>query len=450
MPDRFVVSALGVAIEVDLAGVDPAAQDRLLLEWSDSILPSGISPAVTVVATRCGAGLLDALQMVVTRAALNFWRGERWLLHAASIADSRGGVVVLCAADPDETALVLGALGGPYSHVSDEVLAIDRHGAVSGLRNPRPSQETQTPLPREETRWKAESSTVMPYGLRLSRVVFLERSAEELHAPVTELVGQWEALEFLVGASSNLGDFPAPLRTIDALLAATGGVVRVRYSDVASLPLIIDALSDYGLMTEAPSVASSGRRSMVNRQDTTSGPRMYRGAAADSLPLLDGDLAVLESAGDRSILRILSGVERALWEAAEGEKIEDLLGVAAARTNRDDFATVERLAEAAIERMTSLGLLVTEPAWRIAEGVAWVSTTTRATILDVSAGEPRPLVLEASAHAIWTTLSEEGVVPHSVLLRRIALQYELAPEHIEPDVSILLHDLWRRGIVSRV
>lgn len=452
MSDRLVVTVLGVIVEIDLAGVDEALRDEIAKAWHEDSRPAAAAtPVASVVAVQgTEADVAAALERDVIRAAQHHRRRDAWMVSVAALANSRGAVTLVCSPESPDVREIMRRLSEKYTPLADELVAIDAHGAVIPLRHPRhvPSAEVRTAASMESA---GSESPVAPFGPRIAGIVMLEHSEGHVQ-PVVELLNREEALLALVRASRQLCGLEAPLRTIDSVLEAIGGAIRIRYESVASLDpaleeLVRDRVQRTPVIPSTPPIGSWSRAHFRPSSHTRDAMALYRAPVVDALPLPGGRMAVLRDAYG---VRVLSSAERAVWERAEGVSADVLTAHTDDTRGQPGSARSQGAAGETVGAMLEDGLLFSEPSWRIAPEVAWVSSRTHTTVLDLLAGDLQPLVLEDSSQAIWSVLAESGPIPQSDLVGSVADDFGLSPDLIYADVLRLLYELWSRGVVVRI
>lgn len=355
MSERIVVSAVGAAIEIDASGADAALHRRIRDAWTDALLPRTAVADATVALRPRGdeRTQLSHLSTDVTLAALAHRRGDLWMLHAAGLADERGRVLVLAAPSGTGKTTVSRHLSARYAYVSDETVGIAADGGIVSYRKPLSiieeglASKTQTaPSAFERAPWPQ-------HPLRLARIAVLDRDPDMDAVPVVTALDTAEALEALTPQTSYLCDMSAPLHFLDALLAATGGAVRIRFRDAVDLDEVIrdliDAEPPEGLDASAAGVAPAA---------AVTGPGYRCGDVVDALDLADGRLATLQRADTGGQLTVLDGIAPAIWRAAGGASLDELTAaVLDAAGEPPDGVDARTLVETAVAELTAKRLL---------------------------------------------------------------------------------------------
>lgn len=358
MPDRFLVSAVGAVIDIDVSRRDPAFQARALAAWADALY-AGDGPADAVAAVRPELGDDAALAMLstdVTLRALEVRQGDDlWMLHAAGLADENGSVVVLSAPSGTGKTTAARHLSRRYAYISDETIAIDARGTAIPYRKPLSVIERDVTHKVQVALSSLDGGRSVPEGLRVVKIVVLHRDPDGPETPELEQLDPVTALELLAPQSSYLGSARAPLHLIDALLRATGGAVRLHYREVSTIDDTIAAL----LRTERTPV------------DTVAPPRDHTAACSeapegtfvraevvDELDLGDGRLALLSGADDGAMLRVLDGIGPAIWHAAHGSTLDEIVAAVIAHHGTPEGADATQVVDAALQQLVADGVLV--------------------------------------------------------------------------------------------
>lgn len=355
MPDRFLVSAVGAVIEVDVSDRDAVFQGRAHAAWADA--RDGVHRAADAV-TVARADLDDeaALSMLstdVTTTALAHRRGDDvWMLHAAGIADENGRVVVLSAPSGTGKTTAARHLSRRYAYVSDETVAIGADGSVDPYRKPLSIIEPGAAYKAQVALSSIDGGRPLPDALRVVKIVVLDRSPEAAEHPSIEEIDLAEALALLGPQTSYLCDGTAPLQRIDALLAATGGAVRLRYREVAGIDAIIDDLMRTGIrpvaaVAQAPlPVVGSSR------------PDAYQRAAVVDELSFDTRTAVLRRQPTGGHVHVLDGIGPTLWAAAQNLTLDEIVAAVVAEHGAPEEGDARAIVEAALQELVADGLLL--------------------------------------------------------------------------------------------
>lgn len=86
---------------------------------------------------------------------------------------------------------------------------------------------------------------------------------------------------------------------------------------------------------------------------------------------------------------------------------------------------------------------------RIRGDVAWTADDSRVTAMNVSDPASGPVVLEASAAAVWEEIAVEGPIPVVALVETMLANYpDVTPDDVGLGVSALLDELASRALIT--
>ncbi|MDQ0726297.1 PqqD family peptide modification chaperone [Microbacterium sp. W4I20] len=356
MADRFLVSAVGAIVEVDVSSRDERFQRRAYEAWADARY-DGAQEADAVTAVREGIdddAALSWLSTDVTVAALAHRRNDPiWMLHAAGLADDRGRVVVLSAASGTGKTTAARHLARRLAYVSDETVGIDATGRVVPYRKPLSIIREHSAHKDQVALSGIHGPRPLPEGLRVAKIVVIDRTPDGPEQPQIDELEFSEALELLGPQTSYLGEGEAPLQLIAAILDATGGAVRIRYREVVAIDELIDDL----LATETRPLGPVAPR----RLDETVVPRegtFVRSAVVDELER-DGRTVLLRRTLTGGRIHVLDGIGPALWSAADGRTLDELTSAVIAEHGAPEGADARSLVDAAVRELVEDGLLQT-------------------------------------------------------------------------------------------
>ncbi|MFB8189668.1 hypothetical protein ACFC14_10115 [Microbacterium sp. NPDC055988] len=330
MSDRLLVNAVGAVIEIDASQRDEDFRSRVAAAWTDALHEGDrAADAIAVVpADTDEAAALSALSTDVTIKALAHRRHDPlWMLHAAGLATDDGRVVVLSAASGTGKTTAARHLSQRYAYVSDETIGIDDSGRVVPYRKPLSIIE-QDAVPKAQVALSSiGGSHPLPGELRVAKIVVIDRSPEGPDEPEVDALDIADALALLGPQTSYLSDGPAPLQRIAALLAATGGAVRLRYREVTGIDGIIDDLLDVDLapvppivprIAPAPDTTASDTSALDTSALDTTPPDAYRRAETVDELVLDQRVAVLRRTPTGGQVHVLDGIGPTIWTATAG------------------------------------------------------------------------------------------------------------------------------------
>ena len=286
MPDFLNISALGSVLRLPLAGLsakvtapqgdsvdDAQVAAAVRGAWCDAesrpdAATDGASPAEVVVpAARSLDRLLEALSSDVTQSALLLGAGRLLMLHAGGIALDDGRVIAFVAPSGHGKTTLARTLGSAYGYVSDETIAFDEQLQVYPYRKPlsvvTPGHPKQQLAPRD-----VGLQPLPAAPLKLAAIVLLDRvgaqsqlpqdqscsatspSDASVAAPVLQRLAMGDALAPLVAQTSYLSHLDLPLQRLASALAATGGVITLRYDSAESvltdMPRLVSELTALG------------------------------------------------------------------------------------------------------------------------------------------------------------------------------------------------------------
>lgn len=383
MSASLKIRALGVGIELDLAGCGDDEAAAVREAWHDAIVADAGFPEVTLRVRVAGdtatpAQLLESLSQRVTLSAIGARRGKLWMLHAAGLALSDGRIVVLVGPSGRGKTTAARALGAHLGYVSDETVAIDVHGRVYPYRKPLSIIEGGA-LPKVQRSPSSLGLVALPDApLQLAAIVLLDRREDAEESPAVESVDLGDALEELVSQSSYLPSLSEPLQMMARLTASIGGVQRITYREAATLRSIIDACDDWapartvpaGRVPPVPAASRApahepaagrvpARSAGVSRPPGSDHPRWHRAPILDALELDDPDRIVLLQSDDADggTVCVLAGIAPTLWRAASGATRDDLIEAAVASHGEPEGVDASELVDSALVELSSVGLL---------------------------------------------------------------------------------------------
>jgi len=362
MSDRLRVAAIGTLIDIELSDRGDRFAQRARQAWADALHESD-APPDAVVSDRLSLDDEAALAMLstdVTLAALADRRGAAlWMLHAAGLADETGRVLVLSAPSGTGKTTAARHLSRRFAYVSDETVAIAPDGAVVPYRKPLSVIEPEAPHKVQVAPSTLHGRHLLPDGLRVARIIVLDRRDDGPEVPEIETLDVASALEQLAPQTSYLSDMPAPLHIIRDLLDATGGAVRVSYREVETLDAVVDGFLAVDAerpapVTDAKADSSEGRA----RPEADHAAAGYeRTPVVDALDLEDGRLALLRRSDAGSRLHILDGIGPAVWEAAPGGTLAGITDAVISAHGHPEGGDPHELVRSAVSQLIADDLL---------------------------------------------------------------------------------------------
>lgn len=365
MPETPLVSALGCAIRIDTTGLSEADAAEVGRVWADAI-PSLGDPlpvshlTVPVAMDKPLAHSLTQLSQDVTLAALQARRGELWMLHAAGLADDEGRVVVLVGPSGQGKTTAARTLAASYGYVSDETVGVAADGRVLPYRKPLSVIEGSSRWVKSQRPPTELNLRPLPQApLRLAALVLLDRRADGPDIAVVEECDLGDALPELIAQTSYVADLTDPLRTIASHVEATGGIRRVIYREARTLR---DALAPLFSEPVAERPVPARMLAQESEPTATSDPRrVHRGAYLDALELDQPDrLALLQpDVPEGATLRLVAGIGPALWRAADGASMDDLVSAAVAAYGAPAGVDVSAAVAVAVQELCAQSVLTT-------------------------------------------------------------------------------------------
>ncbi|WP_448811692.1 hypothetical protein [Agromyces bauzanensis] len=257
MPTAFDVRALTSTVRIELDDtLSHEERESIRSKWTDLLVDASDDPALTIrgsvadalaesktrgsksISLRSAAELAERITSEVTLSGISGLQGEALMLHAAAIALDDGGVIGFIGPSGRGKTTVSRALGRAYGYVTDEALAIRPDRSVVAYPKPLSIGERSSTKRAEPASGLGLRSTPRE-SLRLAALVLLDRRPG-IEQPYVEQVALIDALPDLVPQTSYLSALDRPLRTLAELIASTGGVRRLVYSEAETLPPLVD------------------------------------------------------------------------------------------------------------------------------------------------------------------------------------------------------------------
>ncbi|QKJ20306.1 PqqD family protein [Microbacterium hominis] len=451
MSESVLVAALGYEVRIDVSALDAAGVLAVREAWRDALVPVvepaepvepvDAAPVVHAQGDLDRATMLSELSMAVTLAAIEAARGQAWMLHATGVASDDGRVVALVGPSGRGKTTAARVLGGSYGYVSDETVAVGLEGSVRAYRKPLSIIEHAGEPKVQRAPSELGLRALPAASLTLAAVVLLDRRDDEDGAVVSP-VDLGDALGDLVAQTSYLADLERPLQTIAALVSAVGGVVRVTYREAAELVPVVEGLLAAPQEAVAAGAAEPLAAGLV-------GDGICRVRARDALALEDPDrLALLHVDGHgHGTVRVLAGLGPALWRAADGVALDDLVTVAVAAHGEPEGVDATTAVASAVDGLVAEGVLRRSPLWRIRDDVAWTGSGERVVALALADPAAAPVALEGSAAIIWTALADSAC-DADTLIQRVAERADVETADVADDVRGFLRTLERGALVA--
>ena len=186
MPDRFLVTAVGAVVEIDVSRRSADFRAVAFDAWADARYDGADAPDATAVvpAGTGDAEALSALSTEVTMKALAHRRHDHvWMLHAAGLAAPDGRVVVLSAASGTGKTTAARHLSRRYAYISDETVGIDDAGRVVPYRKPLSIIERRDAPKAQIALSSTDRGRALPDDLRVAKIVVIDRSDDGPEEP---------------------------------------------------------------------------------------------------------------------------------------------------------------------------------------------------------------------------------------------------------------------------
>lgn len=365
-PPVLSLIALGVRIDVDLSALPPAERDRFRAAWSRSVIEAGEAgradgPAVQLEAPEpdptAGFGydeIADLLSSQITIAAITHHAGQLIMLHAAGLAEPGSGRTVAFVGPSGRGKTTLtSVLGREWDYVTDEAVGVEPQ-TLQVFAHPKPlSVKTGDDGPKEQVNADDLALRPTPQQCRLGKVVLLERDGDH-HGPAEITpVDVAAAVGALTSESSFLDRWPDPLGVTAALLAATGGAVRLRYGNTTDLTGVLPALlaapgSVEWSFEDADPAGADGQELGPDTWQRIPAPALYGTTHVALLVTQDGQPHVT----------VLEGIGPLLWElTAVPATTADLTSAVVELAGPPPGADAATLVESALRSLRDHGVL---------------------------------------------------------------------------------------------
>jgi hypothetical protein len=351
-----------MGVTIDARAPDALMLERLSEQWGRALVADDVAADSLVPGPRAVPGGTDTVHRrdygfatLVTLAALQATAGRRVNLHAGSLADDAGRVLVLVAPSGTGKTTATRALATRLHYLSDETASITPDGIV--FAHPKPLSVVIDP--EDVTHKEQLSPDELGFGStpdsgRLHRIVVLRRGPTS--TPGLHRLDPLSALMELIEQSSSLPEVDSPLTTLHHLVESAGGVMLLEYEEITEhLDALVDQLAapasqepePEGLVRH-PGPAVTG----VDHGVDVGGDLVYRLPWTDALEL-DHELVILMAS--RAVR--LADIPATLWlRLTEPMTVPEL--VAAAEETHGHHPGAEDIVRGSLEALVREGLVV--------------------------------------------------------------------------------------------
>ncbi len=315
------------------------------------------------------------------------------LLHASAVALPDGAVVGFVAASGAGKTTLARTLGAAYGYVTDETLAVDLTTRDLTTRDLITRDRiTRDPVPGDPVTgrpgvvpYRKPLSLVVPgepkrqcspadlglrplpeAPLRLARIVVIERDPAHAGDPELTSLPLTEAILAIAPQTSRFGWAGRGLHRLAEMLTRTGGAVKVRYSEAATLVDLVPRFLEHGF-DGTPGAAWNGPEGQVAEGSAVPQPAAHAWRMPAGIEWLDTDPGrmlvsshhgVIELAGIGPTLLhgIIAGGEQAEFDALV-RRAEQVHGVP------PDGDATQAVAET-LDQLADLRLVIAPHGWR--------------------------------------------------------------------------------------
>lgn len=225
-----------VALAADVSSETAEVVVEVVLDEDPDVVAEARGRGAVAESTELRA--MDALTTRLVQEGLKLVVGDRWLLHAAALADPEtGATVVLVARSGTGKTTASRTLAQEWGYVTDETAVIERDGTMTCFPKPLSLLVDGTRPKRQvsPTELEMREAPARPW---LAAVGLLARDPEADGVRV-EQVPMTEALVELAEQTSSLHLLETPLQTVAEMLTERGGLRRLVYAESADLAPVL-------------------------------------------------------------------------------------------------------------------------------------------------------------------------------------------------------------------
>ncbi|WP_102194337.1 hypothetical protein [Microbacterium aurantiacum] len=340
------LAAMGAVVRIEF-GADVADEviERARRAWSGAAIvpaPEALDSDLRIEVDQIPdiERFLERLSTDVTLEALAHGRGNLMMLHAAGVALDDGRVIAFVGPSGRGKTTLSRVLASVHGYVSDETIAFDRDLRVLPYR--KPLSVVRKGAPKDQVAPADAGMRDLPdTELTLAAIVLLDRDPSVVE-PEIEHLHFIDAVPLLVEQTSYLAELDGTVAALAELCERAGGVRRLRYSEAADVPAVIQSL------LAAEPAPEPWERTRVAVKDAEG-----QSSWADAVDY--GDTLVVLS--DRT-LRVLTGIAPTVLRAArESDDLGSIVNAVIEHHGTPPSGDPEEMVVTAIQELVEAGLI---------------------------------------------------------------------------------------------